>query len=426
MGRYFEWTRAVIERHGGTVQKFIGDAVMAVFGIPVVREDDALRAVRAAAELRTALAELNAELVRDYGVALELRTGVNTGEVLAGDRAAAQALALGDTVNVAARLEQVASSGEVLLGQATWALVRDAVEVTALDPLTLKGRSAPVGAWRLEMVKPVASGRVRRLDRPMVGRETERARLRRSAENAAGSRSCHLATVVGAAGVGKSRLVAEVLADLEGTASRRRAARPSPARCSPRRPERSTARATSRPPLKPAPGCRGHGAEHCGGSGCLCRSAPSLRNPAIDRIGQRDWRRGRLVRVVGRGEGRCVTWGSSWGSWRWCWRWRCWPGCCFGCVPAAAPEPPHRRTRRTRATWATRARNRGNARPVAANRPQWPCEQGCLGDGSEWQPARHQWSRTTGSGASSELQPTASTCQLAGASGTTPRAVRSR
>jgi hypothetical protein len=148
--------------------------------------------------------------------------------------------------------------GEVLLGHATWALVRDAVEVTALDPLTLKGRSAPMGAWRLEMVKPVASGRVRRLDRPMVGRETERARLRRSAENAARSRSCHLATVVGAAGVGKSRLVAEVLADLEGTASRRRAARPTPARCSPRRPERSTARATSRPPLKPAPGCNKH------------------------------------------------------------------------------------------------------------------------------------------------------------------------
>jgi hypothetical protein len=150
-------------------------------------------------------------------VSLELRTGVNTGEVLAGDPAAAQALALGDTVNVATRLEQVASSGEVLLGQATWALVRDAVEVTALDPLTLKGKSAPMGVWRLETVNPVAPGRARRLDRPMVGREAERTRLRGSAENAAGSRSCHLATVVGAAGVGKSRLVAEVLADLEGT-----------------------------------------------------------------------------------------------------------------------------------------------------------------------------------------------------------------
>ena len=156
MGLYFERTRAALERHGGTVHKFIGDAVMAVFGIPVVREDDALRAVRAAAELRTALAELNAELVRDHGVSLELRTGVNTGEVLAGDPAAAQALALGDTVNVAARLEQVASSGEVLLGHATWALVRDAVEATALDALTLKGKSAPVGAWRLERVNPVA------------------------------------------------------------------------------------------------------------------------------------------------------------------------------------------------------------------------------------------------------------------------------
>ena len=166
MGLYFERTRAVLERHGGTVQKFIGDAVMAVFGIPVVREDDALRAVRAAAELRTALAELNAELVRDHGVSLELRTGVNTGEVLAGDPAATHALALGDTVNVAARLEQVASSGEVLLGHATWALVRDAVEVTALDPLTLKGKSAPVGAWRLERVnrsRPGEPGTRRRL-----------------------------------------------------------------------------------------------------------------------------------------------------------------------------------------------------------------------------------------------------------------------
>jgi class 3 adenylate cyclase/tetratricopeptide (TPR) repeat protein len=217
MGRYFERTRAVLERHGGTVEKFIGDAVMAVFGIPVVREDDALRAVRAAAELRTDLAELNAELVQDHGVALEVRTGVNTGEVLAGDPATAQALALGDTVNVAARLEQVASSGEILLGHATWALVRDAVEVTALEPLTLKGKSTLVGAWRLERVNPVALGRARRLDRPMVGREAERARLRWSAEEVAGSRSCHLATVVGPAGVGKSRLVAEVLADLEGT-----------------------------------------------------------------------------------------------------------------------------------------------------------------------------------------------------------------
>jgi len=218
MGRYFEWARAVLEGHGGTVQKFIGDAVVAVLGIPLAHEDDALRAVRAAAELRTALARLNAELVRDYGVTLELRTGVNTGEVLAGDPAVAQALVLGDTVNVAARLEQAASPGEILLGEGTWALVRDAVEVTPLDPLTLKGKGAPVAAWRLEGVSPVAPGRTKRLDRPMVGREEERTVLRRLAGNAAGSRSCHLATVLGPAGVGKSRLVAEVLSDLEGMA----------------------------------------------------------------------------------------------------------------------------------------------------------------------------------------------------------------
>jgi class 3 adenylate cyclase len=218
MGRYFEWARTVLERHGGTIQKFIGDAVMAVFGIPAAHEDDALRAVRAAAELCTALAKLNSELVRDHGVTLELRTGVNTGEVLAGDPAAAQALALGDTVNVAARLQQAASPGEILLGEGTWTLVRDAVEVTPLDPLALKGKSAPVAAWRLEAVSPVTRGRARRLDRPMVGREEERTVLRRLAGNAAGSRMCHLATVLGPAGVGKSRLVAEVLADLEGTA----------------------------------------------------------------------------------------------------------------------------------------------------------------------------------------------------------------
>ena len=171
MGLYFERTRAVLERHGGTVQKFIGDAVMAVFGIPVVREDDALRAVRAAAELRTALAELNTELVRDHGVSLELRTGVNTGEILAGDPAAAQALALGDTVNVAARLEQVASSGEVLLGHATWALVRDAVEVTrhgSAHPegeeraggCVAAGEGQPGRAWAGPTARP-ADGRAR-------------------------------------------------------------------------------------------------------------------------------------------------------------------------------------------------------------------------------------------------------------------------
>ena len=114
MGRYFDEMRAVIERHGGTVEKFIGDAVMAVFGIPTLHEDDALRAVRAAAEMREGLAVLNEELMRAYEVAIEMRTGLNTGEVVAGE---GQTLATGDTVNVAARLEQAAAPGEILLGR---------------------------------------------------------------------------------------------------------------------------------------------------------------------------------------------------------------------------------------------------------------------------------------------------------------------
>src|SRR5437764_3286525 len=102
LARYFERMQSIIERHGGTVEKFIGDAVMAVFGVPAVHEDDALRAVRAAAELRDALAILNAELAESYGTSLELRTGVNTGEVVTGTE---ERLATGDAVNVAARLE---------------------------------------------------------------------------------------------------------------------------------------------------------------------------------------------------------------------------------------------------------------------------------------------------------------------------------
>ncbi|HEX8135797.1 MAG TPA: adenylate/guanylate cyclase domain-containing protein [Actinomycetes bacterium] len=137
MARWFERARAVLERQGGTVQKFIGDAVMAVFGVPTVREEDALRAVRAAAELHAALAGLNQELAGGWGETLRLRTGVNTGEVLAGDPALGEALVVGDAVNVAARLEQTARPGEVLLGESTWRLVRDAVTVTSLPPLTL-------------------------------------------------------------------------------------------------------------------------------------------------------------------------------------------------------------------------------------------------------------------------------------------------
>ena len=173
MARWFDHMRSLFERHGGRVQKFVGDAVVAVFGIPVVNEDDALRAVRAAAELGGGLGRLNAELERDWGVTLQVRTGVNTGEVVTGDPAIGDALVLGDAVNVAARLEQVAAPGEVLLGQSTYRLVRDAVDAERVTPLHLKGKGAPVVAYRLGQVDPGAPGHARRQDAPIVGREPE-------------------------------------------------------------------------------------------------------------------------------------------------------------------------------------------------------------------------------------------------------------
>ena len=139
----------MLERHGGTVEKFIGDAVMAVFGVPEVHEDDALRAVRAAFELRGAVAELGDELERSWGARLQIRTGVNTGDVVAGDPALGQSFVSGDPVNVAARLEQAAQPGEILLGPETAGLVRDAVRVEPVEPLSLKGKTEPVPAFRL-------------------------------------------------------------------------------------------------------------------------------------------------------------------------------------------------------------------------------------------------------------------------------------
>ncbi|MFL6222486.1 MAG: AAA family ATPase [Actinomycetes bacterium] len=216
MGRWFDHMRALFERHGGRVQKFVGDAVVAVFGIPVVNEDDALRAVRAAAGLRGGLGPLNAELERDWGVTLQARTGVNTGEVVTGDPAIGDALVLGDAVNVAARLEQVAAPGEVLLGESTYRLVRDAVEAERVTPLHLKGKGAPVVAYRLGQVDPGAPGHARRQDAPIVGREPELRLIAWLYERVVATASCHLLTVLGQAGVGKTRLVGEAVADLPG------------------------------------------------------------------------------------------------------------------------------------------------------------------------------------------------------------------
>ncbi len=206
LARYFERMKAIVEQHGGSVEKFIGDAVMAVFGVPVLHENDALRAVRAAVEMRDALPELG----------LHGRIGVMTGEVVAGTE---ERLATGDAVNVAARLEQAAQPGEVLVGQPTFALVREAAEVEQLESLELKGKAEPVPAYRLLRVRDAPE---RRHEAVFVGRERELALVREAWERVQAERCCELVTVVGDAGVGKSRLAAEVLASIETTVVRGR------------------------------------------------------------------------------------------------------------------------------------------------------------------------------------------------------------
>jgi class 3 adenylate cyclase/tetratricopeptide (TPR) repeat protein len=208
MRGYYEEMRTILERHGGTVEKFVGDAVMAVFGVPVSREDDALRAVRAAWEMRTAVGELG----------LQARIGVNTGEVVAGE---GDTLVTGDAVNVAARLEQAAEAGEVLIGTETHRHVRDAATVEQVQ-VTAKGKPEPIAALRILELDLEASGVARRLDTPLVGRERELALLRQTYDTAAREQSCHLFTLLGPAGVGKSRLVAELLAGLDATVVRGR------------------------------------------------------------------------------------------------------------------------------------------------------------------------------------------------------------
>jgi class 3 adenylate cyclase len=211
MSRYFEAARTVLERHGGVVEKFIGDAVVAVFGLPQLHEDDALRAVRAALELRAALAAFDGELGEDGHAGISVRIGISSGEVVAG---VAESLVTGDAVNVAARLEQVAAAGEILLAAPTRRLLRDRVLVEAVGPLELKGKGAPVEAFRLvDLLPDIGDLGARRT--PFVGRAQELERLAAAYDAARDERGCKLVAVVGVAGIGKSRLVSEFLAALE-------------------------------------------------------------------------------------------------------------------------------------------------------------------------------------------------------------------
>jgi class 3 adenylate cyclase len=211
---FFERAAAVIEGHGGTVEKFVGDEVMAVFGVPVVHEDDPLRAVRAALAVRECVAELD----RASDARLEVRIGINTGEVVTGDPSTGHGFVSGDAVAVGKRLEQAAAPGEIVLGESTHRLVEHAVRSTQLDPLALKGKADEATAFRLESVDTAATAIPRRDDTPLVGQQSELERLR-AAYGEAVSSGVRLMTIVGDSGIGKSRLARELLRSVEGEAA---------------------------------------------------------------------------------------------------------------------------------------------------------------------------------------------------------------
>jgi class 3 adenylate cyclase/tetratricopeptide (TPR) repeat protein len=214
---YFREMRAAVERHGGVVEKFIGDAVVAVFGVAEAHEDDALRACRAALEMQARLDALQERFQQRLGTRVAIRIGVNSGEVVAGGAQSEETFATGDAVNVAARIEQAAEPGEVLLGEATYRLVRRAVSVRQIEPLAVKGKSGLLQAYRLiEVLEPGSLPRP--VGTPFTGREDELRLLERRLDTVVAERRCHIVTVVGEPGVGKSRLTAEFVARATGRA----------------------------------------------------------------------------------------------------------------------------------------------------------------------------------------------------------------
>jgi class 3 adenylate cyclase/tetratricopeptide (TPR) repeat protein len=217
--RYFASMAAEIERHGGSVEKNIGDAIMAVFGRIRAHEDDALRAVRAAAGMQHALDRLNEQFQQIYGVTLKNRTGVNTGELVVNtDPTAVQNLATGEAVNVAARLEQNAPANETLIGSVTYELVRPWVEVERIE-LPLKGYVEPVPAYRLIAVLDRPVERTEVAETPLVGRDEEMRTLQTALAEVTAQRTPRLVTVIGDAGVGKSRLIRDFLSAVSGEAT---------------------------------------------------------------------------------------------------------------------------------------------------------------------------------------------------------------
>jgi DNA-binding SARP family transcriptional activator len=207
---YFETVSAVIGRHGGTIEKFAGDAVMAVFGIPVSHEDDALRAARAALDIRAGVAALHERLVLEHGVGLEIRVGIEAGEVVTTPTEARQRLVTGEAVGIASKLEQAAEADEIVVGELAGRLIDHAARLEPLGELEIKGKREPVRAFRLVEIESVSPAFERRLDAPLVGRKRELAALRKELKRATDESTLRATVVVGSPGVGKSRLAEEL------------------------------------------------------------------------------------------------------------------------------------------------------------------------------------------------------------------------
>ena len=217
LARYFDEMNSIIQRHGGIVERSAGDDIMALFGVPTLYEDDALRAVSAAVEMRDALATLNHELEAIWGVQLAHRIGVNTGEVFTGVSRQGNRFVTGEAVRVAKRLQEAATPNEILIGKATHKLVRRAVVVESGSPRALKhGEEFPT----IIVVNVIAraTGFQRRFEAQFVNRERQRVMIETIFGDLVSTGSCHLLTVLGEAGVGKSRLVSEVAGNLPSEA----------------------------------------------------------------------------------------------------------------------------------------------------------------------------------------------------------------
>jgi tetratricopeptide (TPR) repeat protein len=218
MGRYGGEMQRVVELHGGRVEKFIGDAVMAVFGVPVLHEDDALRAVRSALEMRSALVDLNRDLEAEYGVELGIRIGVHTGEVITADDATDQGLIVGDAVNAAARLQSSAPTGAVLIGPETQRLVASTTRLRRHGDLELRGKTGRMRTWCVEGLRPGRESLRATAAAGMVGRRRELRRMQARFDRCLSTERCVVTTVLGPAGIGKSRLVKQFVSDVQGRA----------------------------------------------------------------------------------------------------------------------------------------------------------------------------------------------------------------